>query len=278
MDKLKAAWVGFRQPDADPWKVYERYAAIGYHGMDGDLWEMEGDRVENLKHFNDLGLQVVSSWAVRGDMEEFAADDQKIAEVIERAHFYNLDAVTMGGISVISSFNSYYGNNGTYDELMYDIEGMNAVIEKLGREGIGLLYHNHYQEFTVSYDGVSVMDYLLTDVDRRLKLKLDVGWVWVGGVDPVAFMEKAKDRIGLLHIKDFYDQEIPRHLVNQKPETRIGFTMLGTGKVDIQGCLKKGVEIGQKWAIVEQDTMRNLTMEEDLTGSFLAMKESGYVE
>ena len=63
----------------------------------------------------------------------------------------------------------------------------------------------------------------------------DVGWVWVGGVDPVACREKAKDRIGLLHIKDFYDQEIPRHLVNQKPETRIGFTMLGTGKVDIQG-------------------------------------------
>ena len=162
--------------------------------------------------------------------------------------------------------------------MMVDIENMNAIVKALADEGLKPMYHNHYQEFTVSYNGVSVMDYYLTQVDPRLMLKLDVGWAYVGGVDPVDYMEKAKDRIALLHIKDFTEMIQPRYLVNADKETDFGFTAVGTGMLDLKGIFKKALEIGQEWAIVEQDRERVLKWEDAIACAYFNMKETGLVE
>ena len=122
------------------------------------------------------------------------------------------------------------------------------------------------------------MDYYLTQVDPRLMLKLDVGWVYVGGVDPVEYMEKAKDRIALLHIKDFTEMIQPRYLVNADKETDFGFTAVGTGKLDLKGIFNKAIEIGQEWAIVEQDRERILKWEDAIACAYFNMKETGLVE
>jgi sugar phosphate isomerase/epimerase len=279
MKKLKAAWIGFRQPEADPFQVYEAYAKIGYKGMDGDLSRMEGDPAENLKRIRAMGLTILCTSVGRGaSMKEMAKDTEFIKQTVERAKFYGVNKVNIPMSSVISSFGLGYGNNGTYDSVMEDIEGMNALVKALGDEGLIPMYHNHYQEFTVCYKGVSVMDYFLTQIDPRLMLKCDVGWVYVGGMDPVAFMEKAKDRIALLHIKDFTEMIQPRYLVNADKETDFGFTAVGTGKLDLKAILAKAIEIGQEWAIVEQDRRRVLDWEDALRVSYLNMKETGYVE
>lgn len=277
MKQLKAAWTGFRLPDVDPWVMFEKYARMGYQAMDGDLSRLPGDPVENLKRFRDLGLQPLCT-GIDGTNLEVAKDPKKIAEVVKRAEFYGVDKVNIGWNSVIDSFGSHYGNNGTYDSMMVDIENMNAIVKALADEGLQPMYHNHYQEFTVSYNGVSVMDYYLTQVDPRLKLKLDVGWVYVGGVDPVEYMEKAKDRIALLHIKDFTEMIQPRYLVNADKETDFGFTAVGTGVLDLKGIFKKSLEIGQEWAIVEQDRERVLKWEDAIACAYFNMKETGLVE
>ena len=277
MKQLKAAWIGYRIPDADPWEMYQKYAKMGYQGMDSELSRMEGDPAENLKRFRDLGLTPLSLW-IGGNMAELGKDSAKIKEIVDRAAFFGVDKVTIGNTSVISSFGSGYGNNGTYDQMMQDIDGMNILVKALGDEGLVPMYHNHYQEFTVSYKGVSVMDYYLTQVDPRLTFKLDVGWVYVGGLDPVEYMEKVKDRIALLHVKDFADMITPRYLYNPDKETDFGFTAVGTGKMDIKAILAKAVEIGQEWAIVEQDRERVLPWEQALLCSYLNMKETGFVE
>ncbi len=278
MKQLKAAWTGFRLPDTDPWVMYEKYAKIGYKGLDGDLSSLPGDPVENLKRFHDLGLETLCTSVGRGNAKEIAQDRSKIDEIVRRAEFYNVTKVNIGYNSVISSFGSYYGNNGTYDSMMSDIDDMNAIVKALADEGLEPMYHNHYQEFTVHYNGVSVMDYFLTQVDPRLKIKLDVGWVYVGGVDPVEYMEKAKDRIALLHIKDFTEMIQPRYLVNADKETDFGFTAVGTGKLDLKGIFTKALEIGQEWAIAEQDRERVLKWEDAILCGYLNMKETGLVE
>ena len=61
MDKLKAAWIGFRQPDRDPWEVYEEYAKIGYKALDMDISMMPGDPNENWARLKDLGLTVLTT-------------------------------------------------------------------------------------------------------------------------------------------------------------------------------------------------------------------------
>ena len=278
MKKLKAAWTGFKQAYVDVWAMYEQYAQIGFKGLDGDLSDLPGDPAENLARFRDLGLVNLCTNLGSGTAREIAADPAKIAAIVSRAHYYGVDKVNMGYNSVISSFGSCYGNNGTYDSMMEDIDAMNAIVKALADEDLQPMYHNHYQEFTVSYHGTSVMDYYLTQVDSRMKFKLDVGWVYVGGVDPVAYMEKAKDRIALLHIKDFTDMIQPRYLVNSDKETDFGFTAVGTGKLDLGGIYAKALEIGQDWAILEQDRERVLSWKDAILCGYLNSKETGLFE
>ena len=277
MKQLKAAWTGFRLPDTDPWVMYEKYAKMGYKGLDGEISNLPGDPVENLKRFRDLGLECICT-SISGKNGEVAKDRNKIGEIVKKAEFYGVDKVNIGYTSVIDSFGSFYGNNGTYESMMRDIDDMNAIVKALADEGLKPMYHNHYQEFLVNYKGVSVLDYYLTQVDPRLMIKMDVGWVYVGGADPVEQMEKLKDRIALLHIKDFTEMVQPRYLINADKETDFGFTAVGTGKLDLKGIFAKALEIGQEWAIVEQDRERILKWEDAIACGYYNMKETGFVE
>jgi sugar phosphate isomerase/epimerase len=276
MSKLKAAWVGFREPDVDPFVTFKKYAEMGYRGMDGDLSRMPGDRDENFKRFKDLGLTCLCSWSP--PMRDLVKNDAEIKAAVERAHYYGIKNINIGWSTVINSFGEGYGKNGTYDSVMEDIDVMNRLVKIFADEGLTPQYHNHYQEFTVVYKGVSVMDYFLTQVDPRLKIKLDVGWVYVGGLDPVEYMEKIKDRLGLLHVKDFTEMIQPRYLVNADKVTDFCFTAVGTGKLDLKGILAKAVELGLEYAIAEQDRIRNLSTEDSLRCAYLNMKETGYLE
>lgn len=281
MKKLKAAWIGFMdyesiQKGGDPFAYFESYANMGYRGWDSDLGRLSGDRDANYKRFKDLGLKCLSSWAP--SMHDLVNNPDEVKRLAEKCDYYGVDNVTIGNSSVISSFGLGYGNNGDYNSMMKDIEVMDKLVKLFAPLGITCLYHNHYQEFTVDYKGVSVIDYFLSQVDKALKLKLDIGWVYVGGEDPVNYMEKVKDRIHLLHVKDFTDMIQPRYLVNKDKETDFGFTTLGTGKLDLKGVLKKALEIGIDYAIVEQDRMRNLSMKDSLLCSYLNMKETGFIE
>jgi sugar phosphate isomerase/epimerase len=281
MAKIKAAWIGFMDyayiaNGGDPFPTYEKYAKMGYQAMDGDLSRLAGDKAENLKRFQDLGLKCISTWS--RDMHELKKNPDEIKKIAENCAFYGIDNVNIGNSSVISSFGSHYGNNGTYDSMMQDIESMDALVKLFGKEGVTCVYHNHYQEFLQSFKGVSVMDWFLTQIDPRFKLKLDIGWVYVGGLEPVEYMEKIKDRIALLHIKDFTEMIQPRYLVNSDKETDFGFTAVGTGKLDLRGILGKAAELGIEYAIVEQDRMRNLSREDSMLCAYLNMKETGFVE
>jgi len=275
-NKLKGAWVGFFQPGADPFDTFAQYAKMGYKAMDGDIARIPGDKSENLKRLSDLGLTCLASCTP--PLKMLVNAEEAMKAVIENAHFYDIKNIHIGWSSVISSFGEGYGHNGTYDSMMEEIDVMNTLVKRLSAEGLTAQYHNHYQEFTVHYKGVSVMDYFLTQIDPALKVNLDVGWVYVGGLDPVDYMEKIKDRLGLLHVKDFTEQIRPRYLSDAAKGEDFGFTAAGTGKLDLTGILAKASELGVEYAIVEQDRMRNLSVSDSLLCAYLNMKETGYLE
>ena len=277
MKQLKAAWTGFNQPDRDPFEVYEEYAAIGYQAMDGDLSRLPGDPKENLKRFRDLGLKNLCT-GIGGKNGEFAKDEEKIAEMIRRAEFYDVKYVNIGYTSAIKSFGSFAEDKCTYDEMMRDIEDLNAATKAVADAGFIPLYHNHFQEYLYSFDCVTIMEHYLSQVDERLKIKLDLGWCLVGGMDPVKWMEEKKDRIGLLHVKDFTDIMKGRQLVNAIKDQDFGFCTVGTGKLDLPAIFEKALEIGQEWAIVEQDRERHIPFSKSIVGAYYNMKETGFVE
>ena len=70
----------------------------------------------------------------------------------------------------------------------------------LAAEGIRLGYHNHSHEFALMPWGSTIHSELekRTDID----FEIDTYWAFKAGVDPVALMQRLKDRIGVIHLKD----------------------------------------------------------------------------
>ena len=85
------------------------------------------------------------------------------------------------------------------------------LFNKFGKQvsdaGMVFGYHNHSAEFK-KYDGQTAFDYLFGNTDaKHVKIELDVGWVQVAQQDPIAILNKYKDRVIALHVKDVGKRE-----------------------------------------------------------------------
>ena len=80
------------------------------------------------------------------------------------------------------------------------------LFNKFGKQvsdaGMTFGYHNHSAEFK-KFDGQTAFDFLFANTDPKfVKIELDVGWVVVAQQDPIAILNKYKDRVIALHVKD----------------------------------------------------------------------------
>ncbi len=74
---------------------------------------------------------------------------------------------------------------------------------RAGDRGIELGYHNHHWELKTQPDGRTALDCLFAGAGNSpLKWQVDVAWLVRGGADPVALMERYKDRVTSIHAKD----------------------------------------------------------------------------
>jgi sugar phosphate isomerase/epimerase len=121
------------------------------------------------------------------------------------------------------------------DEL---VERMNALALRLESEGIRLGYHNHAHEFKVNPDGSVAFEQLL--YRTTLDLEIDTFWAYAAGVDPVLTLERLKDRVPVIHIKDgFADGEgMP----------------LGRGTAPVKAVYEKAMALGIPM-VVESETL-----------------------
>ena len=148
-------------------------------------------------------------------------------------------------------------------------DSYNRIGEMCKERGMRFYYHNHYQEFQVFGDK-TVYDIMMENTDPELLyLELDTYWAMRAGQDPVELIEKYKDRLVLLHQKDFpADASQPlvvyEGLVDRNQEISmetfanaidpLTFTEIGTGTLPIQ----KIIDAAQKaphleYIILEQD-------------------------
>jgi sugar phosphate isomerase/epimerase len=123
------------------------------------------------------------------------------------------------------------------------IVALNEAGRKLRDEGIHLHYHNHDFEFHKVDGDKRGIDLLLDGLDFDVvDLCVDVAWVMRGGDDPASFLQKHKDRIGYLHLKDHDGED---------------WAELGRGKVDFHAIMRILPEMtGVRWAVIEQDTSK----------------------
>ncbi len=82
-------------------------------------------------------------------------------------------------------------------------EYFNAVGEKCNNQGIRFGYHNHANEFTTTFDGKPVYDWMLELTDpEKVMFQLDIYWIIEGGKDPIDYFNTYPGRFELWHIKD----------------------------------------------------------------------------
>lgn len=80
------------------------------------------------------------------------------------------------------------------------VDAVNELYPKLKQEGITLGFHNHANEFIPNPDGSVAFEQIL--YRTNIALEVDAYWAYVGMGDPIALMERIKDRLIAIHIKD----------------------------------------------------------------------------
>ena len=249
---LKAALIGFYNfRESDPWETVKKLKGWGYKALEHGGFLFSGDVKENLRKLSELNFSVLSTSA---DLDGF---QNNLDDIISKAKAINVKYV-----------NCFWSDPQSYSQALEISEIFEKAGAKLRKEDLFLCYHNHDHEFKKSFNGVKYFDLLMANTSpENVALNLDIGWVSVGGENVPEVVRRVKDRIKLMHFKDFYDLN-----------NRDSYTSLGTGKVRIQDLLAEADKIGIEYVTVEQDVLRNLNADDTVLLSYLTLKESGLVE
>ena len=136
----------------------------------------------------------------------------------------------------------------TTDNYKRVAEQFNKAGEECQKLGIKFGYHNHAYEFE-SADGQVLYDVLLDNTNPKLvHMELDLGWVTVGGKNPLDYFKKYPGRFPLWHLKDMDLQE--------KQSTEFG-----KGGLDIAAMLDNRGTSGVQHIFVEQEEYASSPME-----------------
>lgn len=119
------------------------------------------------------------------------------------------------------------------------IDLINEVQPKLAAEGIRLGYHNHAHEFRANKDGSNIEDQLV--YRTNVELEIDTYWAFVGRTNPVAVLERLKDRVKVIHIKD--------------GSAAGKGTPLGMGEAPVAAVYEKALQLGLPM-VVESETCK----------------------
>lgn len=137
---------------------------------------------------------------------------------------------------------------GTKEEIDAFVEAVGRVQPLYEAAGMRLHYHNHSVEFLPNRDGIAA-EYAIIE-RTSLLIELDMFWAYHAGVDPVEFLEKYRDRIRFVHLKDGLSEN----------GRAIGKS-LGLGKAPILAVREKALEYGMT-LIVESEGLEPNGIEE----------------
>lgn len=71
--------------------------------------------------------------------------------------------------------------------------------------GARILLHNGKPDLETMIEGTTAYEYMADLCCGKVGLQVDTGWALAGGADPIALIERNKERIESLHHKDFND-------------------------------------------------------------------------
>ena len=120
------------------------------------------------------------------------------------------------------------------------IRKINKICDQLEGSGLGFGYHNHELEF-MKFKEKCAIDRMIEECPK-LEFILDVFWTQAGGKNPVDYIDKLKNRIKILHIKDYRVCGRSRQ-----------FAEAGQGNLDWASIFARCKEYKIPYAVIEQD-------------------------
>jgi len=240
------------------------YAAITWGGNDRQA-------IEDVAALGFPGIQLRSNV-----LAEFGDKPAALKELLQ-AHDLKMVALSSGGVSVTTPAAEEFVKHerhaafvraagGMYlqvtDQLPKDRPATAADRRMLGERmteigkrsadlGVPLGYHNHMN--SLGERPAEVDDILAAADPRYVRLELDVAHYTQGGGDPVKAIDRYRDRLLFLHLKDV--EPVPP-AAGADPERSYRWVELGRGRVDLPGVFAALKRAGFKgWAVVELDAV-----------------------
>jgi sugar phosphate isomerase/epimerase len=139
-------------------------------------------------------------------------------------------------------------------------EILNRAGETAKKAGIQFAYHNHWVEFVSLPDGKLPYDILLENLDPGLvKMEMDLGWITVGGQDPVKYFQRYPGRFCMVHIKDVHQVPDAASVRSSRfaGENMTILADVGTGVIDWKRIFSHSEHAGIKHYFVEHDNPKN---------------------
>lgn len=211
---------------ADPTATLKQIAALGFKQIEsarsekGNYYGLTAAEIKKV--CADLGMKVSSGHVHLDDQWQ-----QTINQAAESGQEY-----------LICSTMPTEGQ--TVDNYKKVSEAFNKAGEECKKLNLKFGYHNHEYEFEQD-NGKVLYDVLLENTDPALvHMELDLGWVVVGGKDPLDYFKRYEGRFPLWHLKDMD--------LSKKQSTEFG-----KGALPIEAILKQRKQSGVKYIFVEQE-------------------------
>ena len=169
---------------------------------------MAKDVKETLTEIGKMGYKVVEA---AGFFDYSAEDFKKICDeagvACESTHtgFSALDDDFDGIVAYLKTlgckrFIIPWAPCSSKEEIDATVDKFNKYQPMLEKEGIELMFHNHWTEFVPNKDGL--IPHVEFKNRTKIKFQIDVYWAYRGLVNPIYLLESLKDRIDVIHLKD----------------------------------------------------------------------------
>ena len=218
---------------------------------------LEKDLPGNLKMIRAWGIEEVESAGFYGrTAAEFTAELKKAGLRCQAMHIgwdalgndlsaVLKDAETLGATTIIQPSLPHEKHGAATREEMLRASGAFAGwSRRIRAAGKRFGYHMHGQEFGPAPEG-TLFDLFAEEVGPEVGFELDVFWVTVGGVDPLALMKKYPGRVWYTHLKDKAEGN------DTGPDAKV---VLGIGTIDIAGIVKAGKAAGVEIHYLEDES------------------------
>jgi len=184
---------------------------------------------DTIKMSKRLGLTNISLKAMHMPLESSADDIKKIAEKVRSAglNLYGAGVIYMKSAQEVESTFAYAANAGL--EMIAGVpnhELLPLVNEQVKKFNIKLAIHNHGPGDKL-YTSPSDVYEKVKDLDKRIGLCIDIGHVKRIGQDPVLMLQRYKDRLYDMHMKD-----VDKDTADGAP------VEIGRGIIDIPGVVR----------------------------------------